>query len=114
MVGPSGCGKSTILKLVAGLIRPAGGRIVAAGEVWFDAAAGAFLPVEQRPIGLVFQDYALFPHLDARANVAFPLESAGVSRAERRRRADELLARLAIPHLATSKPAMLSGRVIMV
>jgi molybdate transport system ATP-binding protein len=109
VTGLSGSGKTTLLRALAGLIRPTAGRIVAAGEVWFDAATGVFLPVEQRPIGLVFQDYALFPHLDARANVAFPLESAGVSRAERRRRADELLARLAIPHLATSKPATLSG-----
>ncbi len=109
VAGLSGAGKTTLLRALAGLIRPAAGRIAAAGQVWFDADADVFVPIEQRPVGLVFQDYALFPHLDARANVAFPFEAAGVGRAERRRRADELLERLEIPHLATAKPGTLSG-----
>ncbi len=67
------------------------------------------MPIEARPVGFVFQDFALFPHLDARANVAFPLEAAGVGRAERRRRADELLERFGILPLATARVARLSG-----
>ena len=68
-----------------------------------------FVPIERRPVGLVFQDFALFAHLDARANVAFPLEARGVGRKDRRRRADALLERLGIGHLAAAKPGRLSG-----
>ena len=77
--------------------------------MWFDGPARRFVPIEQRPVGLVFQDFALFSHLDARANVAFPLEARGVGRSQRRRRADELLEQLEIGHLARAKPGRLSG-----
>jgi molybdopterin-binding protein len=99
VVGPSGSGKSSILRAVAGLERPACGRIALGEEVWFDAAARVRLPPERRSVGLVFQEYALFPHLSALENVAF----GG------RARAEELLGRLGIAHLAGARPGELSG-----
>jgi molybdate transport system ATP-binding protein len=109
VAGLSGAGKSTLLRAIAGLVKPAEGRISLGHDVWFEAATHVFAPVERRPVGLVFQDFALFPHLDARANAAFPLEASGMGRAERRRRADELLDRLGILHLAAVRPGRLSG-----
>ena len=70
LVGPSGAGKSSVLRCVAGLARPAAGRIGVDGETWFDAGR-VDLPPERRRVGLVFQDYALFPHLTVRENVEF-------------------------------------------
>ncbi len=85
LLGPSGSGKTTLLRLIGGYLAPATGRISLAGR---DVTA---LPPERRRIGMVFQNYALFPHLSARGNVAFGLEVRGVARAECRRRVDELL-----------------------
>ncbi|MCU0308941.1 MAG: ABC transporter ATP-binding protein [Thermoleophilia bacterium] len=99
VVGPSGSGKSSLLRAVAGLERPAGGRIALGDEVWFDARARVDLPPERRGVGMVFQDYALFPHMSVLENVAF----AG------RRDAPGLLERLGIAHLAGARPAGLSG-----
>jgi ABC-type sulfate/molybdate transport systems ATPase subunit len=99
LVGPSGSGKTTILRCIAGLHRPHAGRIAAGGRPWFDHAQKVDLAPEERSVGMVFQDYALFPHLTVRANVAF----GGAERA------DELLARLGIAHLAEQKPAAISG-----
>jgi molybdate transport system ATP-binding protein len=105
----SGAGKTTMLRAIAGLLRPDGGTIRFGADTWFDAAREVFVPVERRSVGIVFQDFALFAHLDARANVAFPLEAGGVGRRERRRRADELLDRLGIASLARARPGELSG-----
>jgi ABC-type sulfate/molybdate transport systems ATPase subunit len=99
LAGPSGAGKSTVLRAVAGLRRPDGGRIALDGTTWFDAGARVDLPPERRAVGLVFQDYALFPHLSVRENVAF----GGAARAA------ELLERLGIAPLAGERPAALSG-----
>jgi molybdate transport system ATP-binding protein len=99
LVGPSGAGKTTVLRAIAGLRRPDRGRIALGDRAWFDAAAGVDLPPERRSVGLVFQEYALFPHLTVRANVAFG--GAG--------RVDELLDRFGIGRLAGVKPAHLSG-----
>jgi ABC-type sulfate/molybdate transport systems ATPase subunit len=99
LVGPSGAGKTTVLRAVAGLRRPDRGRIALAGEPWFDAAAGVDLPPERRSVGLVFQEYALFPHMSVRENVAF----GGAARA------GELLDRLGIAHLARERPGAISG-----
>ena len=101
LVGPSGAGKTTVLRAVAGLRRPASGRIECDGEVWFDEAAGVDVRPEDRSVGFVFQEYALFPHLSVERNVAF---GAG-----RRARAGELLERLGIRHLARAHPRELSG-----
>ncbi len=99
LVGPSGAGKSTALRAIAGLTRPVAGRIAVGGDVWFDAASRRCLPPERRRVGLVFQSYALFPHLTVRQNVAFGA-AGGV---------DELLERLGVSALAGALPASLSG-----
>jgi molybdate transport system ATP-binding protein len=99
LVGPSGAGKTTVLRAIAGLRKPDRGRIARGDHTWFDSAARIDLPPEQRSVGLVFQEYALFPHLTVRANVAF----GGTARVE------DLLERFHIAHLADAKPATLSG-----
>jgi molybdate transport system ATP-binding protein len=99
LVGPSGAGKSSVLRAIAGLLRPEQGRIALGDQVWIDTEAGVDLPPERRSVGLVFQEYALFPHLDVRRNVAF----GG------RRRVGELLERFRISHLAGARPGDLSG-----
>ena len=101
LVGPSGAGKTTVLRAIAGLRRPDRGRIALGGRAWFDAAAKVDLPPERRSVGLVFQEYALFPHMTVRANVAF----GGASDA----RVRELLDRVQIAHLAGERPGALSG-----
>ena len=99
LVGPSGAGKSTVLRAIAGLMRPESGRIELDGEPLFDAEAGIDLPPEQRRVGLVFQEYALFPHMTVAQNV----EYGG------KERAAELLERFRISHLAKARPTQLSG-----
>ncbi|HWK29088.1 MAG TPA: ATP-binding cassette domain-containing protein, partial [Solirubrobacter sp.] len=101
LVGPSGAGKTTILRAVAGLRTPRRGRIAVGDDVWFDSERRIDVPPDRRSVGLVFQEYALFPHLTVRANVAF----GGASR----ERVHELLERLRIGHLAGEKPGRLSG-----
>ncbi len=107
IAGPSGSGKSTLLRIAAGLLRPAHGRVVRGDEVWLDTESGRNLAPEARGCGYVFQDYALFGHMQVWQNVAYGLR--GMSRAERRRRADELLERFGIQRLAGARPATLSG-----
>jgi molybdate transport system ATP-binding protein len=97
LVGPSGAGKTTLLRAVAGLVRPARGRIACGGEVWFDSSRPVDLRPEARSAGFVFQEYALFPHLSVERNVAF----GGAH--------DGLLERLEIQHLAKARPGDLSG-----
>jgi molybdate transport system ATP-binding protein len=101
LVGPSGAGKTTVLRAIAGLRRPDRGRIALGDRAWFDAAAKVDLPPERRSVGLVFQEYALFPHMTVRANVAF----GGASDL----RVRELLDRVRIAHLADERPGGLSG-----
>jgi molybdate transport system ATP-binding protein len=101
LVGPSGAGKSTFLRAVAGLERPHRGRIALDGEVWLDTDRGVDVPPERRSVGLVFQEYALFPHLSVRRNVAV----GGASTAE----VDELLERFGIAALAAARPDAISG-----
>jgi molybdate transport system ATP-binding protein len=107
LAGPSGAGKTTLLRVIAGLARPASGRVAVGGEVWADAEQGEFVPPEERRCGYLFQDYALFPHLSAWRNVAYAL--ADVPRRERRGRAVALLERFGVGHVAESRPAALSG-----
>jgi molybdate transport system ATP-binding protein len=101
LVGPSGAGKTTVLRAIAGLRRPDRGRIALGERTWFDAATKVDLPPERRSVGLVFQEYALFPHMTVRANVAF----GGASDT----RVRDLLERVRIAHLADERPAGLSG-----
>ncbi|MFL5897902.1 MAG: ATP-binding cassette domain-containing protein [Solirubrobacterales bacterium] len=106
LAGPSGAGKTTLLRIAAGLVRPAAGRVAIGEEVWLDTEAGREVPAERRRCGVVFQDYALFPHLSAWRNVAFGMARP---RRERRGRAQELLARFGLGTLADASPASLSG-----
>ena len=99
LVGPSGAGKSSVLRAIAGLLRPERGRVVFGKATWLDTVLGVDLPPGRRSVGLVFQEYALFPHLDVRGNVAF----GG------RGRVDELLERFRISHLADARPGDISG-----
>jgi molybdate transport system ATP-binding protein len=109
LLGPNGAGKSTVLRCLAGLQPVDRGRIVLDGEVLDDAGGGVYVPPERRPVGLVFQDYLLFPHLSALENVAFALRARGVPRAEARRRAHDRLDRLGLADHAGHRPAALSG-----
>jgi molybdenum ABC transporter ATP-binding protein len=99
LVGPSGAGKTTVLRAVAGLVRPESGRIVLDGDVLFDAESGVALPPEDRRVGFVFQDYALFPHMSVEQNVAYGSRNG----------TGELLERFGIAHLARARPRELSG-----
>ena len=107
LAGPSGAGKTSVLRVVAGLLHPERGRVEADGETWLDVERGIDLPPERRRPGYVFQEYALFPHLSAWQNVAYPLRD--LPRRERRARAQELLERLGLGELADSRPRTLSG-----
>jgi molybdate transport system ATP-binding protein len=107
LVGPSGAGKSTALRAVAGLYRPQRGKVSCNGQGWFDSAAGLDLPAHRRPVGLVFQNYALFPHLNALDNVAAAL--AHLPRRERPAKAGEWLARVHLAGLERHYPRQLSG-----
>src|SRR6056297_181627 len=105
LLGPSGCGKTTVLRCIAGFERPAGGRISAAGREL--SGPGVHVPPERRRIGMVFQDYALMPHLDVAGNVAFGLAAPGGSR--RRDRVREMLELVGLPGLEGRYPHELSG-----
>ncbi|MDY7114980.1 ABC transporter ATP-binding protein [Halomonas sp. SSL-5] len=107
LVGPSGSGKTTLLRAIAGLARPATGRVSVGEETWLDAEAGICLSPQRRRVGLVFQDYALFPHLTALGNVMVAL--GHLPSAERRRRAEEWLSRVRLDGLAGRHPGELSG-----
>jgi putative spermidine/putrescine transport system ATP-binding protein len=103
LLGPSGCGKTTTLRLIAGLERADAGRVVVDGR---DMTP---LPPEQRSMGVVFQSYALFPHMSAAGNVGFGLEARRLPRAERDARVAEALALVGLADLASRKPRALSG-----
>jgi molybdate transport system ATP-binding protein len=107
LAGPSGAGKTSVLRIIAGLVRPEDGRVRCAEELWLDTSRGIDVAPERRHCGYVFQEYALFGHLSAWQNVAYPLR--GLGRAERRRRATALLERFGVAHLADRRPALLSG-----
>jgi molybdate transport system ATP-binding protein len=109
LLGPNGAGKTTLLLALAGLAALEDGRVVLDGDVLEDTGAGVRVPTERRPIGFVFQDYLLFPHLSALENVAFGLRARGVPRAEARRRAGAWLERVGLAEHASSRPRALSG-----
>ena len=109
LLGPSGCGKSTTLRMIAGLERPDEGRIVVGGRVLLDTVAAVDVPADRRGIGMVFQGLALWPHLTVAGNVGYPLRVAGVRRAERARRVEELLRLVDLEGFGGRRPATLSG-----
>lgn len=105
LLGPSGCGKTTSLRLIAGFERPDGGEIRIAGRL---AASGSdWLPPEQRGVGMVFQDYALFPHITVAENVAFGL--GRLERSQRRQRVSQMLRLVGLESMADRFPHNLSG-----
>ena len=109
LVGPNGAGKSTVLRAIAGL-QPIGSGIVALGDsVWDEPGRGVFVPVRERGVGVVFQDYALFGHLSVVDNVAFGLRATGISRRRADERARAMVDRLGIGHVADRRPGELSG-----
>ncbi len=107
LFGPSGCGKTTVLRCLAGLARPESGMIRFGEEAWFDAERRIQRPPQQRRVGLVFQDYALFPHLSVTDNIGYGLQD--VSKVERRARVEEMLDRFGLGELRGRRPRAISG-----
>ncbi|MEK6225825.1 MAG: ABC transporter ATP-binding protein [Chloroflexota bacterium] len=109
VLGPNGAGKTTFMRAVAGLVPLTRGRVELDDVVLEDAARDVHLPPERRPIGVVFQEYLLFPHLSALENVAFGLRARGIGSREARVRAGSWLDRLGVGEHAEAKPRALSG-----
>jgi len=109
LLGPNGAGKTSVLRALAGLLTIDAGRIALDGIVLDEPANAIRMPVEQRPIGVVFQDYLLFPHLSVLENVAFGLRSRGVGRTTATARARSWLDRVGLGPAANRKPGSLSG-----
>jgi molybdate transport system ATP-binding protein len=109
LLGPNGAGKSTALRALAGLVPLDAGRVTLDDAVLADPAAGVHRPPHERPVGVVFQDYLLFPHLSVLDNVAFGPQARGVRRAEARRHAAHWLDRIGIAELAGARPRAISG-----
>jgi molybdate transport system ATP-binding protein len=104
VAGPSGAGKTSVLRVVAGLLAPERGLVEVGGDTWLDTERGVDVEPERRRCGYLFQEYALFPHLSAWQNVAYPLRGR-----DRRERALELLERFGVAGLADARPVTLSG-----
>jgi iron(III) transport system ATP-binding protein len=109
LLGPSGCGKSTTLRLIAGLERPDVGEIVVAGQTVASSANGLFTPPERRGMGMVFQNYAVWPHMTVYQNVAFPLQARRIGGAEARQRVMTVLDSVGLAALADRPSPNLSG-----
>ena len=109
VLGPNGAGKTTLLRTIAGLTPLASGAIALDGRPLDDPERDVLVPPEERPLGVVFQDYLLFPHLDAAENVAFGLRCRGVARREARARACAWLARVGLAGHERTRPGRLSG-----
>ena len=103
LLGPSGCGKTTLLRMLAGFETPT------SGEIRIDGADVAGVPPNRRPVNMVFQSYAVFPHMSVFDNVAYGLKVTGVPAAERRERVQESLGLVRLDGLETRKPDQLSG-----
>ena len=108
-LGPSGCGKTTSLRLVAGFIRPERGSIRIAERTVSDAGKGVFVPPEDRGVGMVFQSYAVWPHMNVFKNVAYPLKIKKVPRADMVRKVEQALELVKMPELIDRYPNQLSG-----
>ena len=108
-LGPSGCGKTTCLRLVAGFIEPSQGVVRIGDRVVSDSSLGIFVPPEMRGVGMVFQSYAVWPHMKVFDNVAYPLKIKKVSRKKMSSRVDEVLALVKMADLADRYPHQLSG-----
>ncbi|GLY68943.1 ABC transporter ATP-binding protein [Amycolatopsis taiwanensis] len=109
LLGPSGCGKTTTLRCLAGLERPSAGRIVMGDRVVVDTARRTFVPADKRRVGMVFQSYALWPHLNVTENVAYPLKVARMPSRERAQRVQEMLDAVGLSDLGKRPVTALSG-----
>jgi ABC-type sulfate/molybdate transport systems ATPase subunit len=107
--GPSGAGKTTLLRLIAGLVRPEKGSVVLDERTLTDTAAGTFVPPNRRNVGILFQEYALFPHFDVAANVGYGLRARNIPQAEIEARVARELERFDIATLAHARVTELSG-----
>ena len=107
LFGASGAGKTTLLDCIAGLVRPEAGRITIGENTLFDSALGIDIPPQRRRVGYVFQDLALFPHMNVRANVEYGISTLGVE--ERQKRSAAILESFGIPHLGSRRPGHVSG-----
>ena len=109
LLGPSGCGKTTLLRCVAGLERPDQGEISVHGEIAFSSSQKIVLPPEKRRLGMVFQSYALWPHMSVFDNLTYPLTSAGIKGRLLKERADAVLELVGLTRYAATYPGHLSG-----
>ena len=109
LLGPSGCGKTTLLRSIAGLETPETGEIVISGNTVYSSSNRVNLPAERRGINMMFQSYALWPHMTVFDNVAYPLRSHKIAKSEIASRVTALLGRIGIPELADRYPSELSG-----
>lgn len=109
LLGPSGCGKSTLLNIVAGIEKPSRGEVWIGDRQVVSVSPARFLPPRQRDVAMVFQSYALYPHLSVHDNIAFPLKIGKVSAADIRGRVRKVAATLEIDDLLDARPAELSG-----
>ena len=109
LLGPSGCGKTVVLRMIAGFEHPAAGEVFIADQLVSSAATRVHLPTEQRGIGVVFQDYAVWPHKTVFENVVYPLQIQGVAAAEAGQRTREAIAQVHLAGLEERYPAQLSG-----
>jgi putative spermidine/putrescine transport system ATP-binding protein len=103
LLGPTGCGKTTLLRIVAGFVQPTAGEVLIGGKAVND------VPPNRRKIGMLFQNYALFPHMTVEQNVSFGLRMQGMTRHAIAKKVDEVLPMVGIDHLRTRYPAQLSG-----
>ena len=103
LLGPSGCGKTTLLRIVAGFETPT------EGEVFIDDQPMSAIPPNRRPVNMVFQNYAIFPHLDVRANIAFGMRKSGLSKSDLNERIDEVLELIKLPGYGSRGSDELSG-----
>jgi iron(III) transport system ATP-binding protein len=110
LLGPSGCGKTTTLRMIAGLERPTSGEILLDGKVVYSSAKKVFVPANRRPIGMVFQSYAIWPHMTVFENVAFPLTvQGGLDRGQIRKKTMEALDLVGLSETANRSATALSG-----
>jgi len=109
LLGPSGCGKTTTLRCVAGLEHPTGGEISISGRVVSQPARGILVPPRSRELGMVFQSYAVWPHMTVRQNVVYPLKHRKIGRVEANRKVDEALALVGLSEYADRPVVALSG-----
>jgi iron(III) transport system ATP-binding protein len=109
LLGPSGCGKSTTLSCLAGLEKPTSGKISIDDVVFFDSSTNTYVPPEARNLGMVFQSYALWPHMTLAQNLAMPLNIRKVPKAEQQKLIQDALDKVGLGHLAKRYPHQLSG-----